>query len=421
MSQHRWMGRRGRVAALALAAGVVCSVVPGSVGATVEDARGASAERGSQSRVVLPSWRVYDNRLFVDIRMDGGYEGVDHFETELRVEGQPVVTGQVTLESGRAQEQLPEEDGVPFTWRVRAVGDGQWDWVEISSTSGGYPPSSVTDITATSHPQQDRLSLSWTPPSDTEISEYEVRVRLDVRPEDDQEIVLQTTVPRVDVRHDLGRSTGTVSVRSLSEYGWGAGGGASFVYEDQYPAPLDLRVKHLRDGYLLKWDCNRGGGLPEQWSVAMNDETVATLPGGKNSQYRVTGLPAGARHVFTIRAVDAGGVLGLPGTLRASIETPPGQMDPPTVRPGKRGGQKTVRLTWGDPDWGESPPRSFGIEATGRDYQGTKVTIRRFADADERSMDFGVGSTGPWRFVIYPRAAIGEGPKSERSARVKAR
>lgn len=421
MPQHRWVGRRGRIAALALAAGVVCSVVPGSVGATAEGARGASAERASQSRVVLPSWWVYDNRLFVDIRMDGGYAGVDHFETELRVEGQPVVTGQVALESGRAQEQLPEEDGVPFTWRVRAVGDGQWEWVEISSTSGGYPPSAVTDLTATSHPEQDRLRLSWTPPSDAEVSEYEVRVRLDVRPEGDQDIVLRTTVPRVAVSHDLGRSTGSVSVRSLSAYGWGAGGGASFVYEDQYPAPLGMRIKHLRDGYLLKWDCNRGGGIPEQWSVAMNDEPVATLPGGKNGKYRVTGLPAGARHVFTIRAVDADGVLGLPGTIRSSIDTPPGQMDPPTVRPGKRGGKKTVRLTWTDPDWGESPPRSFGIEATGRDYQGTKVTIRRFADADERSMDFGVGSTGPWRFVIYPRAAIGEGPKSERSARVKAR
>ena len=171
------------------------------------------------------------------------------------------------------------------------------------------------------------------------------------------------------------------------------------------------------------WKAVRRIGFPDSWRVEVDGEPVdfeLTRARKYTLKGFVRGLANGATHTISVRGVSDQGP-GLPRAVTATTLTGPARMPAPTVRPGRSGGDRTVRVSWGTPDWGGAPPCCFRITAVGKGPADKPVTIERFAASGERSLDFGVGSVGPWRFAIEAKTGAGFSPLSAYSTKVAGR
>lgn len=375
-------------------------------------------------------WAVDGKQVFVDYSYPADRAGnVLRFETVFEVEGQPTQerewsadTRWLSLFSGQAV------DGSQFTLSLRAVdAAGPGSWLVIEGELGGRFAEAPTELVAESRGEEDVIALSWTPPVGVSDPAYEVRVSLAVRgPEDVQTFVVDE--PRIDVPHSLGLTPGSFTVRALTESGYGfISPTVEFVYEDQWPAPVTLQLKPRAGGFFVFWQnfkqSHKLVGAPDSWLVEVDGRPAPfqiTRTKQENVKGFVRGLTDGTEHEVTVRGVTELGP-GLPISATGRTFAAAEQMGAPRAEPGKPGGERTVVVSWSTPEWGGAAPCCFRVTAVGRGFDGKKMTIRRFADADVRSMDFGVGSKGPWRFAIEAKTGTGFSPVSAYSGKVRAR
>lgn len=377
------------------------------------------------------SWAVDGMQVFVDYAYTPA-AGADllRFEGVIEVEGRPTREEQwpadtrwLTWADGQAA------NGARFTMSLRAVDtSGPGAWAVIEGALGGRLADAPTGLKAEGRAQDDVIALSWTPPPGEPDARYEVVVRLAVRgPDDAQRFVVDE--PRADVPHSLGYTPGSFTVRALTESGYGfTSPELEFVYEDQWPAPVWMQLKPRAGGFFVAWrnakKTHKKVGSPDSWQVEVGGEPVDfEITRRKKDTIKgfVRGLTHGTEHVVTVRGVTADFGPGLPISATGRTLAAAEQMAAPRVKPGHRGGDRTVLVSWGDPEWGEAPPCCFRITAVGRGAGGEKTTIRRFVDAELRRTDFGVGTTGPWRFTIEAKTGTGFSPVSAFSAKVRAR
>ncbi|CAM3842504.1 hypothetical protein NOMA109596_13425 [Nocardioides marinus] len=416
------MHRRRSVRVLLLLLGTMVALVSGLV---------ATPAVAAPPAPQVVSWAVDGRQVFVDYTYTPtAGEDLLRFEGVIEVEGRPTReqewpadTRWLTWADGQAA------DGARFTMSLRAVDtSGPGEWAVIEGALGGRLAEAPTGLKAASRAQDDVIALSWDPAPGEPDARYEVVVRLAVRgPYDAQRFVVDE--PRADVPHSLGHTPGSFAVRALTESGYGyPSPELEFVHEDQWAAPVWMQLKPRAGGFFVAWrsfkKSHKTVGRPDSWLVEVDGEPVdfQTARTRKDTvKGFVRGLTHGTEHVVTVRGVTAAFGPGLPISATGRTYAAPEQMPAPRVKPGRRGGDRTVLVSWGDPSWGEAPPCCFRITADGRGAGGARTTIRRFVDAELRRTDFGVGTTGPWRFTIEAKTGSGFSPVSAASAKVRAR
>ncbi len=398
------------LSALCLLTGVL--VTPASAAPTAPDVRW---------------WSVYDQQIGSTWRYTPSSPGsLLRFEVELELEGH--FTRELEFSADQDYAYWTEHSvpaGTGFTWSIRAVeAGGPGPWTSFSGKLGGRVPDPPS-VSTTSHPDEDVLRVAWEPGTD-EVLETRVDVVFDSVPDVVQR--LSTTEGSLDVPHAGGRSTGTLRVMTRTAYGWSNEAVQEFVYEDQWAAPVWMQLKPRAGGFFVAWrsfkKSHKTIGSPDSWLVDVDGEPVDfeitrrrkdTIKGFER------GLTHGTEHVVTVRGVTSDFGPGLPISATGRTFAAAEQMAASRVKPGRRGGDRTVLVSWGDPEWGEAPPCCFRVTAVGRGAGGEKTTIRRFVGADLRRTDFGVGTTGPWRFTVEAKTGTGFSPVSGFSAKVRAR
>ncbi|WP_348690862.1 fibronectin type III domain-containing protein [uncultured Nocardioides sp.] len=379
----------------------------------------------------VTSWAVDGMQVFVNYTYSPT-AGADllRFEGVIEVDGRPTReqewpadTRWLTWADGQAA------DGARFTMSLRAVDtSGPGAWAVIEGALGGRLADAPTGLKAESRAQDDVIALSWTPPPGEPDARYEVVVRLAVRgPDDARRFVVDE--PRADVPHALGYTPGSFEVRALTESGYGyPSPELEFIHEDQWAAPVWMQLKSRAGGFFVAWrsfkKSHKTVGRPDSWLVEVDGQPVGfQFSGGIKDTVKgfVRGLTHGTEHVVTVRGVTADFGPGLPISATGRTFAAAEQMAAPRVKPGRRGGDRTVLVSWGDPEWGEASPCCFRVTAVGRGAGGKKTTIRRFVGADLRRTDFGVGTTGPWRFTVEAKTGTGFSPVSGFSPKVRAR
>ncbi len=398
------------LSALCLLTGVL--VTPASAAPTAPDVRW---------------WSVYDQQIGSTWRYTPSSPGsLLRFEVELELEGH--FTRELEFSADQDYAYWTEHSvpaGTGFTWSIRAVeAGGPGPWTSFSGKLGGRVPDPPS-VSTTSHPDEDVLRVAWEPGTD-EVLETRVDVVFDSVPDVVQR--LSTTEGSLDVPHAGGRSTGTLRVMTRTAYGWSNEAVQEFVYEDQWAAPVWMQLKPRAGGFFVAWrsfkKSHKTIGSPDSWLVDVDGEPVDfeitrrrkdTIKGFER------GLTHGTEHVVTVRGVTSDFGPGLPISATGRTFAAAEQMAASRVKPGRRGGDRTVLVSWGDPEWGEASPCCFRVTAVGRGAGGEKTTIRRFVGADLRRTDFGVGTTGPWRFTVEAKTGTGFSPVSGFSAKVRAR
>ncbi len=398
------------LSALCLLTGVL--VTPASAAPTAPDVRW---------------WSVYDQQIGSTWRYTPSSPGsLLRFEVELELEGH--FTRELEFSADQDYAYWTEHSvpaGTGFTWSIRAVeAGGPGPWTSFSGKLGGRVPDPPS-VSTTSHPDEDVLRVAWEPGTD-EVLETRVDVVFDSVPDVVQR--LSTTEGSLDVPHAGGRSTGTLRVMTRTAYGWSNEAVQEFVYEDQWAAPVWMQLKPRAGGFFVAWrsfkKSHKTIGSPDSWLVDVDGEPVDfeitrrrkdTIKGFER------GLTHGTEHVVTVRGVTSDFGPGLPISATGRTFAAAEQMAASRVKPGRRGGDRTVLVSWGDPEWGEASPCCFRVTAVGRGSGGEKTTIRRFVGADLRRTDFGVGTQGPWRFTVEAKTGTGFSPVSGFSAKVRAR
>lgn len=399
----------------ALLCGVLVLVLPGLAAASSEPPPGLAIEDWSVTDGVLEvSWSVPEDAA----------DEVVRFISYVLVQGEVYASSEHGPQArGEPHDLTGLEDGTSFSYLLEAeLTSGDYARVSFAGMKGQLPELTYEAI---SHSEDDLLELRWSwPPQEAEILRYEVTLMMSsVPPGQDETSVHETVDPVLLVPFPHGRSYGFFRLRVLTADGWsGTSDRLNFYYEDVLPAPTRLTVKPRSGGFQVGWGINRAAGTPDSWLVTVDGEPVDVKVKRYNYGHKalVLGLPNDSVHTITVQSVNQDGP-GLPATATARTAAGASVMPAPTVRPGRAGGDRTVVVSWGTPDWGGGQPCCFRVTAVGRAFDGKKVTIRRFADADVRSMDFGVGSKGPWRFAIEAKTGTGFSPVSAYSGKVRAR
>ena len=414
------MHRRRPVRALVLLLGTLSLLLAGL---------GVTPAAAAPTAPAIRQWFVYDQQIGSDWTYSPTSPGaLLRFEVELDLEGHFTRELEYPADQNYAywtENSVPA--GTAFTWSIRAVEtSGPGPWTSFSGKLGGRLPDPPTSISTMSRPDEDVLRVEWEPGTDDEVLE----TRVDVVFDSISDVVrrLSTTEDSLDVPHAGGRSTGTLRMMTRTAYGWSHEAVQEFTYEDQWPAPVWMQLKPRAGGFFVAWrsakKTHKKIGTPDSWLGDVDGEPVdfeTTRRRKDTIKGFVRGLTDGTEHVVTVRGVTSDFGPGLPISATGRTFAAAEQMAAPRVKPGRRGGDRTVLVSWGDPEWGEASPCCFRLTAVGRGAGGKKTTIRRFVGADLRRTDFGVGTTGPWRFTVEAKTGTGFSPVSGFSTKVRAR
>ena len=159
-----------------------------------------------------------------------------------------------------------------------------------------------------------------------------------------------------------------------------------------------------------------GGGPVIGYTVSVNGVPAATTatPGAM-----LTGLPLGRPLAVSVTATNAAGTGPTASAAPFTLTARPGAPAIGRVKSGKRGGKKTIKVTWSAPaDSGGTPITGYQVQVLKK--SGKLVRTVGLA-ASTTSLTTTFKHRGRYRFVVVAVNAVGAGPPSAPSRAVAAR
>lgn len=350
----------------------------------------------------------------------------DHYEVTTHVDGEERSHERRESDVTWTGASLGHEPaGTPVEVSVREVRDGQpGPWTSFVARIGATPAGQASDLRSASRPAEDVLRLDWAPPAGADVDALHYRVSL--TDEGDHPVTREYVVddPWLEVATGGVGATFRAQVHAISPGGYGPAVEQQVVYEDVPGPATDLNARPRAGGFSLKWH-HAKGNQATSWEVLV-DGVVVPVPTrtgmSRTLLADVSGLETGTEYEIGVRGVNAHGA-GEVLTTTARTYDLPAQLAAPKVKPGRKGGDLSVRISWTPPvDWGGGEECCYRITGHGpADRAGVPARLERWSDAPATRFDFPVGRPGKWRFQVEARTGAGFSPISEPSRWVRAR
>jgi Ca2+-binding RTX toxin-like protein len=320
-------------------------------------------------------------------------------------------------------------NGVQYRAEVSAVNDAGAG----AAATAGFVPITVPGRPGLGRPVPGdrRVTLTWTPPTDTggdPVTDYVVRYFAADGPRQlsagaattlsvtglDNGVAYQFQVAAVN-------SAGPGPFTSLS---------ASAVPRTIPAAPTGVSAHRGEGSAVVGWTApaNDGGAAVSRYEVQVLDDHGAPVgpthrTDGVATSLAVTGLTNGSGYRFRVRAVNAAGAGAY--SVASNRVVPLGLPRAPRIgaaRPGAPGGAVTAGVAWRPPPGDGGTPVTTYVVTALRLGAGSAVLSRTVVvvGASRRSVSMQLAA-GRYVFTVTAQNAVGPGPASARSNRVRAR